>query len=111
MAPAGYVFDKAGWPKSTCRCGSYRPTADEILTHPWNAERIAQMLPSRPSYQLIEGAGHYIFLPPARPLLASRIPDLQRPEGPRPRRHSRAPQRRDDRLCRRALPRQLTRAA
>ena len=77
MAPAlGYVFDKAGLAKVEVPVRLYRPTADEILAHPWNAERIAQMLPKPPEYQLIEGAGHYIFLPPCPILLALRIPAI-----------------------------------
>ena len=100
MAPAlGYVFDKAGLAKVEVPVRLYRPTADEVLAHPWNAERIAQMLPKPPEYQLIEGAGHYVFLPPCPMLLALRIPGhLQGPAGHRPRRHPCPPQRRDDRL-------------
>ncbi len=77
MAPAlGYVFDKAGLAKVDVPVRLYRPTADEILAHPWNAERIAQMLPKPPEYQLIEGAGHYIFLPPCPMLLSLRVPEI-----------------------------------
>jgi predicted dienelactone hydrolase len=77
MAPAlGYVFDKAGLAKVEVPVRLYRPTADEILAHPWNAERIAQMLPKPPEYSLIEKAGHYVFLPPCPPMLASRIPEI-----------------------------------
>ena len=54
----------------------YRPTADELLAHPWNAERIAQMLPRPPEYELVEGAGHYVFLPPCPMLLALRVPAI-----------------------------------
>jgi predicted dienelactone hydrolase len=77
MAPAlGFVFDKAGLAKVEVPVRLYRPTADEILAHPWNAERIAQMLPKPPEYSLIEGAGHYAFLGPCPPLLATRIPEI-----------------------------------
>jgi predicted dienelactone hydrolase len=77
MAPAlGYVFDRAGLAKVEVPVRLYRPTADEILAHPWNAERIAQMLPKPPEYQLIEGAGHYVFLAPCPTFLALRIPEI-----------------------------------
>lgn len=77
MAPAlGYVFDKAGLAKVDVPVRLYRPTADEVLAHPWNAERIAQMLPKPPEYQLVQGAGHYVFLPPCPMLLALRIPAI-----------------------------------
>jgi predicted dienelactone hydrolase len=77
MAPAlGYLFDRAGLAKVEVPVRLYRPTADEILVHPWNAERIAQMLPKPPEYQLIEGAGHYVFLAPCPTLLALRLPEI-----------------------------------
>jgi len=77
MAPAlGYLFDRAGLSKVEVPVRLYRPTADEILAHPWNAERVAQMLPRPPEYQLIEGAGHYVFLAPCPALLAFRIPEI-----------------------------------
>lgn len=77
MAPAlGYVFDKPGLAKVEVPVRLYRPTADEVLAHPWNAERIAKMLPRPPEYQLVEGAGHYVFLPPCPMLLALRLPHI-----------------------------------
>jgi predicted dienelactone hydrolase len=83
MAPAlGYVFDRAGLAKVEVPVRLYRPTADEVLVHPWNAERIAQMLPKPPEYQLVEGAGHYVFLPPCPAILAARVPEIcQDPPG------------------------------
>jgi predicted dienelactone hydrolase len=77
MAPAlGYVFDRAGLAKVEVPVRLYRPTADEVLAHPWNAERVAQMLPKPPEYQLVQGAGHYVFLAPCPMLLALRIPTI-----------------------------------
>ena len=74
MAPAlGYLFDGAGLSKVSIPVRIYRPTADEILAHPWNAERIAQMLPKPPEYETIKGAGHYVFLAPCPPILAARL--------------------------------------
>ncbi len=77
MAPAlGYVFDKAGLAKVQLPVRLYRPARDEVLAHPWNAERIAQMLPARPEYEVIERAGHYVFLAPCPALLALRLPTI-----------------------------------
>jgi predicted dienelactone hydrolase len=77
MAPAlGYVFDKAGLAKVEVPVRLYRPSADEVLVHPWNAERIAQMLPRPPEYQVIDRAGHYVFLAPCPMLLALRIREI-----------------------------------
>jgi len=75
MAPAlGYVFDRAGLAKVEVPVRLYRPSADELLAHPWNAERIAQMLPRPPEYQVLEGAGHFVFLAPCPSAFAARIP-------------------------------------
>lgn len=77
MAPAlGYVFDKAGLANVQVPVRLYRPAADEVLAHPWNAERIAQMLPRPPEYQVIDRAGHYVFLAPCPSALAARIPEI-----------------------------------
>ncbi len=77
MAPAlGYVFDKAGLAKVDVPVRLYRPAADEILAHPWNAERVAQLLPRPPEYQVIERAGHFVFLAPCPTLFALRLPSI-----------------------------------
>ena len=77
MAPAlGYLFDRAGLAKVEVPVRLYRPSADEILAHPWNAERIAKSLPKPPEYQVVEGAGHYVFLPPCPVILALRLRDI-----------------------------------
>jgi len=79
MAPAlGYVFDRAGLAKVQVPVRLYRPAADEILRHPWNAERIARLLPRPPEYQVVERAGHYVFLAPCPALLAQRFGDICR---------------------------------
>jgi len=74
MAPAlGYVLDRAGLAKVEVPVRLYRPSEDEILVHPWNAERIAQMLPTPPEYHVLDGAGHFVFLAPCPTALASRL--------------------------------------
>ena len=65
MAPAlGFAFDQAGLAKVQIPVRLYRPGADEMLPHPWHAERIAQFLPVRPEYLVLDGAGHFVFLAP-----------------------------------------------
>jgi predicted dienelactone hydrolase len=77
MAPAvGYMFDRAGLSKVEVPVRLYRPTADEMLVHPWNAERIAQMLPRPPEYLLVDDAGHFVFLAPCPAMLAARAPAI-----------------------------------
>jgi predicted dienelactone hydrolase len=77
MAPAlGYVFDKAGLANLQVPVRLYRPAADEVLRHPWNAERIARMLPRPPEYQIIDRAGHYVFIAPCTAALAALVPHI-----------------------------------
>jgi predicted dienelactone hydrolase len=71
MAPAlGYAFDQSALSKVRIPVRLYRPAADEMLPHPWNAERIAQFLPVRPEYVVLDGAGHFVFLAPCPRVLA-----------------------------------------
>jgi predicted dienelactone hydrolase len=75
MAPAlGYVFDRNGLSKVEIPVRLYRPSADELLPHPWDAERIATMLPRQPEYQVLQGAGHFVFLAPCSAAFAARVP-------------------------------------
>jgi len=77
MAPAvGYVFDRTSLAKVDVPVRLYRPSADEQLRHPWNAERIAELLPRPPEYQVIDRAGHYVFLAPCPWTMAWRIPEI-----------------------------------
>jgi predicted dienelactone hydrolase len=77
MAPAlGYVFDREALANVNVPVRLYRPAADEVLVHPWNAERVAQMLPKPPEYHVIEKAGHYVFLAPCSVSLAQRVPEI-----------------------------------
>ncbi len=77
MAPAlGYVFDRNGLSRVEVPVRLYRSGADELLPHPWNAERIASMLPRRPEYEVLEGAGHFVFLAPCSAAFAARVPSI-----------------------------------
>lgn len=65
LAPAlGHVFDRDALAKVQVPARIYRPAADEMLVHPWHADRIAQFLPVPPEYEVVEGAGHFVFLAP-----------------------------------------------
>ena len=60
----GYAFDKDALSKVHVPILLYRPSKDVIVPHPWGAERIAEFLPTRPDYHVIEGAGHFVFFAP-----------------------------------------------
>ncbi|WP_137125525.1 dienelactone hydrolase [Roseomonas sp. HF4] len=66
-APAlGFLFAPDGLapvpPATAIRI--WRAGADTVLAEPHHAEAIAPLLPGRPVPQVVEGAGHWVFLPP-----------------------------------------------
>jgi predicted dienelactone hydrolase len=60
----GYAFDKDALSKVHVPILLYRPSRDDLVPHPWGAERIAKFLPTRPDYHVLEGAGHFVFFAP-----------------------------------------------
>jgi len=54
----------------------YRPTVDQVLRHPYNAEQVRRSLPKAPEYVEIEGAGHYVFLAPCSDALRRVAPEI-----------------------------------
>ena len=60
----GYAFDRNALAKVQVPTLLYRPSRDDLVPHPWGADRIAQFLPTRPDYRVIEGAGHFVFFAP-----------------------------------------------
>jgi predicted dienelactone hydrolase len=77
MAPAlGFVFDRASLANVRVPARLYRPTEDAVLRHPYNAERVREMLPTPPEYVEVEGAGHYVFLAPCAEALRRIAPDI-----------------------------------
>jgi predicted dienelactone hydrolase len=60
----GYAFDQDALSKVHVPILLYRPSEDDLVPHPWGAERIARFLPERPDYRVLEGAGHLVFFAP-----------------------------------------------
>jgi len=77
LAPAlGPAFDRAGLADVRVPIRLYRPEADEVLRHPYNAEHVRLMLPRAPEYSELPDAGHYVFLAPCSPVLARQAPQI-----------------------------------
>jgi predicted dienelactone hydrolase len=77
MAPAlGFVFNRASLANVRVPVRIYRPTEDALLRHPYNAERIREVLPAPPEYVALEGAGHYVFLAPCPEALRRIAPGI-----------------------------------
>jgi len=77
MAPGfGFLFDRAGLAPVGVPVRLYRAENDELLRHPWHAQRIADNLSRPAEYEVVAGAGHYVFLVPCAPVIAAENPAL-----------------------------------
>ncbi len=54
----------------------WRPAADEVLQHPWNAELVRRSLPRPPEMHVVPRAGHYAFLAPCPDGMAAAVPEI-----------------------------------
>ena len=52
----------------------WRAADDSHQPNPWYDEAVRLALPQAPEYHVVPGAGHFDFLPPCGPRLASRAP-------------------------------------
>jgi predicted dienelactone hydrolase len=76
-APAlGFAFAPRGLADVTVPVQLWRPEADEVLAHPWNAEMVRRLLPSPPETHVVPRAGHYVFIAPCPELLAGIVPEI-----------------------------------
>ncbi len=72
-APVGAFFDDGALADVRIPIRLYRAERDDVLTHPYHAERVHQLLPSAHDYVVVPGAGHYAFLAPFPPGLKQKI--------------------------------------
>jgi predicted dienelactone hydrolase len=71
-APAlGFTFVPDGLRNVTVPVALWRAENDAVLPHPWYAEAVRLALPRAPEYHVVEQAGHFDFMPPCSPALAS----------------------------------------
>jgi predicted dienelactone hydrolase len=74
-APAfGFAFGRAGLKKVRIPIQLWRAADDHHQPNPWYDEAVRLALPQAPEYRVVPGAGHFDFLPPCGPRLASRAP-------------------------------------
>jgi predicted dienelactone hydrolase len=79
-APAlGYSFTAASLAGISIPVQLWRAEDDQILPSPHNVEPIRDRLPAVTEYRVVEGAGHYDFLPPCSPALAQAAPAICTP--------------------------------
>jgi predicted dienelactone hydrolase len=75
MAPAlGFLFEREDLAAVTAPVRIYRAGDDELLREPYASERYRALLPNAPEYEIVEGAGHYIFLAPCSEKLRQALP-------------------------------------
>ncbi|MBX9617240.1 MAG: dienelactone hydrolase [Caulobacteraceae bacterium] len=79
-APAlGYTFGQDGLAAVTQPVQLWRAGADRVLPHPFYAQAVHDSLPTPPEYHVVEAAGHFDFMPPCSPQLASAAPFICQP--------------------------------
>jgi predicted dienelactone hydrolase len=77
MAPGpGYFFTPEGMTDVRIPVHIDDPAEDEVLARPYAAERIRDLLPRPPEYDLVPGAGHYAYLAPCPEQLREQTPQL-----------------------------------
>jgi len=75
MAPGpGYFFTREGLRGVTAPVHIDDPELDDVMTRPFSAERIRDNLPAPPEYNLVPGAGHYIYWAPCPAILRGESP-------------------------------------
>jgi predicted dienelactone hydrolase len=76
-APAvGYAFSAEGLSAIKIPIQLWRGDSDEILPHPNYAQAVYDRLGAKPEYRVVPNAGHYAFLAPCTPTLASMVPEI-----------------------------------
>lgn len=79
-APAlGFTFGRDGLAGVAQPVQLWRAGADQILPAPFYAEPVRDGLPTPPEYHVVEGAGHFDFLPPCSAQLAAAAPAICAP--------------------------------
>jgi predicted dienelactone hydrolase len=78
-APAiGWSFAPQGLAGITAPIQLWRGDSDEILPHPRHAQHVYEGLSTKPEYHVVPNAGHFAFLAPCTPALASIVAEICR---------------------------------
>ncbi len=78
-APAiGFSFTREGLAGIESPIQLWRGEAHEILPHPRHAQNVYDGLLTKPEYRVVPNAGHFAFLAPCPPALASIAPEICR---------------------------------
>jgi predicted dienelactone hydrolase len=78
-APAiGWSFTPQGLAGITAQIQLWRGDSDEIVPHPRHAQHVYEGLPTKPEYHVVPNAGHFAFLAPCTPALASAVAEICR---------------------------------
>ena len=76
-APAfGFTFVNGGLEKVRIPIQLWRAADDKHQPNPWYEEKVRAALPNPPEYHVVDGAGHFDFLPPCGPRLAAVAPQI-----------------------------------
>jgi predicted dienelactone hydrolase len=72
----GFAFDHSGLVQVRMPVQLWHAQNDLHQPEPWYDEPVRDSLPRPPDYRIVQGAGHYDFLPPCPPSLAAKAPTI-----------------------------------
>ena len=72
----GFAFDAKGLAPVTIPVQLWAGSDDRRVPYASNTEIVRQSLPMPPDFHMVEGAGHFAFLPPCNPELETALPEV-----------------------------------
>ena len=72
----GFAFDAKALAAVTVPIQLWAASQDERVPYASNTEIIRQALPRPPEFHMVQGAGHFAFLPPCNPELEAALPEI-----------------------------------
>ncbi len=72
----GFAFDAKGLAQVTIPVQLWAASDDHNVPYASNTEAVRRSLPIPPEFHMVEGAGHFAFLPPCNPKLEAALPKI-----------------------------------
>ena len=72
----GFAFDARALAAITVPVQLWAASEDERVPYASNTEIIRHALPRPPEFHMVQGAGHFVFLPPCNPELKAALPEI-----------------------------------
>jgi predicted dienelactone hydrolase len=72
----GFVFDKKGLARVRVPVQLWAASEDQNVSYASNTQTVRRSLPVPPDFHMVEGAGHFAFLPPCNPAMETALPKV-----------------------------------